>query len=197
MSTTEFSFQSEVAPPVPIHRFTVDEYHTLADKGVLGPEDRVELLDGLIVTKMNQRPAHGYTVRSLDGWLQSHVIDGWLVQCQLPISLPQSEPEPDLAILYGTSKDYCDRHPSASDCRLVIEVADTSLAIDLGKGELYAAAGVEEYWIVKIENQSLLRMRQPKADAYQDVIELNRDDTVDFLLADHSLSLPLGELFPA
>ena len=108
-----------------------------------------------------------------------------------------SEPEPDLAVVIGSPNTYRHRHPSGSDSCLLIEVADTSLARDMGKAAIYAAAGVEEYWIVKIENQSLLRMRQPSADAYQDVIEINRDDTVEFLLGDHSLSLPLSELFPA
>jgi Uma2 family endonuclease len=196
MSTTEFTFQSDVAPPVPIHRFTVEQYHALGEQGLLGPEDRVELLEGLIVQKMNQLPPHGFAVRYLDHWLQSIVADGWLIQCQLPITLSTSEPEPDLAVLRGSLGDFMKRHPSGEDCRLVIEVADSSLSRDLGKAAIYASAGVEEYWIVKIANKSLLRMRQPSEGIYQETSELLRDESIDFLLGDHSVSFPLNNLFP-
>lgn len=195
MSTTEFTFQSDVAPPVPIHRFTVDEYHAMGEQGVLGPEDRVELLEGLIVRKMNQLPPHSSTVQILSRWLYRNVPESVDIRCQLPITLSTSEPEPDFAIVTGASDKYRQRHPSGNECRLVIEVADSSLARDLGKAAIYASAGVEEYWIVKITSRSLLRMRQPESGSYQEVVEIECDKAVDFQLDESKLSLPLSELF--
>ena len=96
MSTSSISFNSSNPPPLPIHRFTVEEYHRLGELGVLQPEHRVELLEGWIVEKMNQRPAHGFVVRMLDNWLQSNVPEGWITQCQLPITLADSEPDQTL-----------------------------------------------------------------------------------------------------
>lgn len=126
MSTSEFTFQSDVAPPVPIHRFTVAQYHALGEQGVLGPEDRVELLEGLIVQKMNQLPPHSFAVQLLSRWMYGNVPESLVVRCQLPITLSASEPEPDFAIVAGASDEYRQRHPSGDECRLLVEVADTS-----------------------------------------------------------------------
>ena len=91
MSITTISFHSSQAPPLPIHRFSVEEYHRLGELGLLTPENRVELLEGWIVEKMNQRPAHGYVVGVLTQWLPNHLADGWIARCQLPITLEASE----------------------------------------------------------------------------------------------------------
>ena len=196
MSTSEFTFQSDVAPPVPIHRFTVAQYHALGEQGVLGPGDRVELLEGLIVQKINQLPPHSFAVQLLSRWMYGNVPESLVVRCQLPITLSASEPEPDFAIVAGASDEYRQRHPSGDECRLLVEVADTSLARDLGKAAIYASANVEEYWIVKIETQSLLRMSMPDAGTYREVIEFQRSESVELQLEDSLLRLALCDLFP-
>ena len=106
---------------------------------------------------MNQRPIHGFTVRFLSEWFQSRLPSGYIVQCQLPITTQRSEPEPDVSIVTGVHQDFRDRHPRGTDCRLVIEIADTSVEKDRAKASIYHSAGVEEYWIVNIGSQCIER----------------------------------------
>ena len=195
MSTSSISFDSSIPPPLPIHRFTVEEYHRLGELGVLRPEHRVELLEGWIVEKMNQRPGHGFVVRMLDNWLQSNVPEGWITQCQLPITLTDSEPEPDLAVVQGTHHDFRNRHPGGHDCRLLIEVADTSLPKDRGKAAIYAAAGVPEYWIIDLNDDALVRMTRPSGASYSESITLVSNDEVETQIGGRVLCLSLANLF--
>ncbi len=77
--TTRLEFSCPLAPPLPLRRFSVAQYHQLGQLGVLTPEDRVELLEGWIVEKMNQRPIHGYLVGLLSEWFQCRLPDGYIV----------------------------------------------------------------------------------------------------------------------
>ncbi len=173
------------------------ECHALGKQGVIGPADRVELLEGLIVRKTNQLPPHSFAVQMLSRSLYANVPESFVVRCQLPVTLSASEPEPDFAIVTGTTDNYRQRHPFGDECRLLVEVADSSLARDLGKAAIYASAGVEEYWIIKIPTQSVLRMRKPAAGRYAEIVEFQRAESINFQLADLSFSLPLTEAFPA
>ncbi|MCC7335379.1 MAG: Uma2 family endonuclease [Pirellulaceae bacterium] len=191
------TFTSETPPPFPMHRFTVAEYRQLGELGVLAPEDRVELLEGWIVEKMNHRPAHGYAVRYLNNWLVRVLPVGWLAQCQLPIATDTSEPEPDLAVVHGKDADFSMRHPYANECRLLIEVADTSLAKDRAKAAIYAAAGVSEYWIVNLIDRRLERFQQSDGNTYREQSFVTIDNTIELDLDDMRYPLELAALFPA
>lgn len=193
--STAITFTSETPPPFPMHRFTVAQYRQLGELGVLAPEDRVELLEGWIVEKMNHRPAHGYAVRYLNNWLVRVLPDGWLAQCQLPITTDNSQPEPDLAVVRGKNSDFGNRHPSAKECQLLIEVADTSLAKDRAKAAIYASAGVSEYWIVNLIDRRLERFQDSDGCAYREQTFSALDDTVEFELAGMRYSLKVAELF--
>ena len=195
MSITTISFHSSQAPPLPMHRFTVEEYHRLGELGLLTPENRVELLEGWIVEKMNQRPVHGYVVGVLTQWFHDHLADGWIVRCQLPITLETSEPEPDLAVVRGLHTDYRQRHPGGTDCRLLIEVADTSLAKDRAKAAIYASAGIAEYWIVNLIDNVLQRMRQPDGNSYAEAVTLTASDSIETEIGGKMLRLELKQLF--
>lgn len=146
---------NSLTPQLSLHRFSVAQYHQMGELGVLTPDDRVELLEGLIVEKMNQRPIHGSIVGLLNEWFQQQLPVGWIVRCQLPITTARSEPEPDLAILRGAHADFRQRHPGGEDCRLVVEVADTSLEKDRAKATIYRDAGVQEYWIINVQDKVL------------------------------------------
>ena len=180
-------------PPWPVRRFSVREYQRLGEYGVLTPEDRVELLDGWIVPKMNQKPAHGYAVGLLTEWMQRHLPNGFIVRCQLPITTATSEPEPDLAIVRGNHADFRDRHPSGGDCRLVVEVADISVERDQRKAAIYAAAGVEEYWILNLVDHRLERFMNPAVNGYQSTHALEKDREVALKLGDTAVRLPLSQ----
>lgn len=197
------SLVDALAPPLPIHRFTVEQYHRLGDMGVLTSEDRVELLEGWIVKKMNQRPIHGFMVGWLNEWFQQCLPPGWIVRCQLPITTDRSEPEPDLAILKGKHSDFRHTHPFGIHCSLVIEVADTSLDKDRAKASIYMAAGVQEYWIINVAEKVLERYEfssdaYSKQSAKSPVAEsqvVHAFETIALNLGESSLALELRKVF--
>lgn len=192
---TAISLDSSTAPPLPLHRFSVEQYHRLGELGVLSAEDRVELLEGWIVQKMNQRPIHGFTVRWLHEWLQRQLESGWLCQCQLPITTARSEPEPDLAIIQGAHQDFRQRHPSGAECRLVIEVADTSLLKDRAKAAIYQSAGVQEYWIVNLIDRQIERYNfADNSDSLEPQL-LTAADSVEISIGREHLRLTIAQLF--
>jgi Uma2 family endonuclease len=144
-------FKPETAP---LRRFTVDEYHAMGTAGVL-EDDRVELLDGLIVMMSPIGPPHAYSMRRVNRLLESVLPDDWDVRQQLPITLPSSEPQPDLAIVRGTMATYARRHPGPGDIGLPIEVSDTTLLVDRRKALLYAAALIPQYWIINLGSRQV------------------------------------------
>lgn len=131
-------------------RMSVERYHQLSKLGAFTDNDQVELLDGVVTEKMPKNPSHSIANRRIDLAISGLTKVGWHIRNQEPITLSNSEPEPDLAIVLGRIDDYIERHPLAREVALVIEVADTSLVTDRYKAELYAEAGIPEYWIVNL-----------------------------------------------
>ena len=192
---TQLEFTSSLAPPLPLLRFSVAQYHMLGELGVLTPEDKVELLEGWIVEKMNQRPVHGYFVGFLSEWLQSCIPDGYIVRCQLPITTERSEPEPDIAIVHGGHHDFRNSHPTGTDCRLVIEVSDTSLDKDRAKAAIYESSGVDEYWIVNINGKCIEQYRFPKSSSVQSPVIWTLDMHLTIQISGADFVVPMAELF--
>ncbi|MBP88769.1 MAG: hypothetical protein CMJ64_18995 [Planctomycetaceae bacterium] len=153
MATVAFTTPSD--SPFPLHRFTVDEYRRLGEVGVLTPEDRVELLEGVVIEKMNHNPSHSGTVSVIEGFLNPLLPDGWFIRVQDSVTTEDSEPEPDLAIVRGHRRDYLQRHPGPADTALLIEVADSSLERDRYKCQIYARAGFPAYWIVNLVDRKI------------------------------------------
>ena len=168
------------APATTRRRWTVDEYYVMAEDGLLHPDDRVELLDGDVVMMVPIGPHHGGVVNTLIKHLTRLVGDRALVSVQNPIKLDQySEPQPDLALLRPRKGDYRDRHPGPDDVLLVIEVAKTSLTVDLEvKVPLYARAGIPEVWVIDLDNAVLLAHRDPAGDRYASVESYRADAEV-------------------
>src|SRR5436309_11692776 len=148
-------------PAVPA-RWPAEQYLRLVDQGVLAPDDRVELLEGVIVAMAPQNEPHAAGVRRVARALFRAVGDRAVVQVQLSlISGRHSVPEPDAAVLPGTIADYDRAHPRTA--LLVVEVADTSLKQDrITKRAIYAAAGIPEYWIVNVRDDCVEVRRQPE-----------------------------------
>ena len=173
------------------HRFSVKEYHQLGEMGVLTPEHRVELIDGLIVHKPMQKTPHARAVRRLVTRLTRLLGERWAIQSQLPITLRRSEPEPDVCIMAGPEERYDERHPGARDIALVIEVADLSLVLDRGaKLRMYALNRLPSYWIVNIPNSRVEVYTEPRAGripTYLHSIEFARDSKVPVVLRGKSI----------
>lgn len=130
-------------------RFTIAEYHRLAELEFFSEDERVELIQGEILQMAAKGTAHSECNTRLFRELVQLIGDRAIVRGQEPISLPpNSEPEPDFAIVRDRSNGYLSAHPSAADVLLVIEVADSSLNYDQKtKLALYAESGIPHYWI--------------------------------------------------
>ncbi|WP_206051120.1 Uma2 family endonuclease [Nocardioides speluncae] len=165
---------------LPRRRFTVAEYEAMARTGVLREDDRVELLDGEIVVMTPIGPPHAGVVKRLNRLLVTALGEAAIVGVQDPLRLSaHSEPEPDLVVARPRSDDYTAGHPGPDDALLVIEVADSSLAVDRGvKVPLYAAAGITEVWLVDLAGAAVHVHRAPAGSAYTEIQTLRRGDTV-------------------
>ncbi len=192
-----------VIPLHPIRRFSLTEYHQLIDVGVLRPGDPYELLQGVIAYKMPQNSLHASTASKLEMRFWRLLPEEWFLRTQKPVSFPasESEPEPDLAIVDGTPDRYDSQHPGASDVHLLIEVADTSLAVDQGmKLQIYAGAKVPEYWIVNLVDRRVevyTQSRGGKNPGYRHRVEYGPEDAVPVVVAGKELgSIPVKEVLP-
>jgi Uma2 family endonuclease len=149
-------FHSPASTREPVWRFTVAQYHRMVQLGILTEDDPVELLAGWLVQKMTKNPPHRVATRLVRDALEAIVPDGWYVETQEPITLAESEPEPDVAIILGNTRDYLDRHPGATEVALVVEVSDSTLERDRTlKQIIYAQAGIAIYWIVNLSDRTL------------------------------------------
>lgn len=164
--------------------FTVENYHRLAELGILGEDDRVELLDGQIVEMTPIGPDHAGCVDDLTHLLSRVAGASAIVRVQNPVILGQRwEPQPDLTLLRPRRGGYRTAHPGPADILLVIEVADASLQSDRDvKLPLYAAAGIPEAWLVDLAHDIIEVHRQPGPEGYREVRTLRRGETLDALL---------------
>ena len=145
------------------HLISVDAFHRMGETGILGPEDRVELIDGEIIDMSPIGVLHAAIVARLASYFSQRLGATAVVWCQNPLRLDDSsEPEPDISILRPRADFYTTSHPGAADVLLVIEVADTSLAYDLGtKVPLYARHGIPEVWVIDAATRRIRVFRRP------------------------------------
>ncbi len=159
---------------LPVFHLSVEQYHAMVDNGILTPDDRVELLDGIIVQKGTIRPPHRISTHATRQALERMIPQGWYVDDQAPVTLATSEPEPDIAVIRGNTRDYPDRHPGPADVAIVIEISDSTIERDRGtKKRIYAAGGIRCYWIVDLKSRRLEVYSAPRGNDYQrcDVFE--------------------------
>ena len=174
-------------PPLAEKRLlSVDDYHRMAEAGILAPDERVELIEGEIVTMAPIGPEHVSIVNRLTRTLVDGLGDEAIVSPQNPVVLPRhSEPEPDLALLRPREDWYRRAKPLPADVLLLIEVAESTLRYDREvKRPLYAAHGIPEYWLIDVNGRRLLRFSRPTDDGYED------EGTVNDLRALEPASLP-------
>lgn len=153
------------------HRLTVEQYHRMAETGVLARDARVELIEGVIVDMAPIGSRHAAAVNKLTRALTAAVGGRAIVSVQNPIRLgDRSEPQPDLALLRPRENFYADAPPTAADTLLIIEVSQATTAYDRQvKVPLYAQHGVPEVWIVDLDFSLVRFYRTPQADRYVDI----------------------------
>jgi len=156
------SLENAAIPSDMIWRLSVDRYHSMIENGILTDEDPVELLEGWLVFKMPKNPPHRAATRIVRMAIESILPSGWYVDSQEPIALFDSEPEPDVVVVRGDTRQYLDRHPGPEDIALVVEVSDTTLQRDRSlKKRIYARAGIPIYWIVNLLDRQIEGYTQP------------------------------------
>jgi len=160
--------------------FTVEEYRRLGELGILGEDDRVELLEGQIVQMTPIEPSHAGAVNALTQLLTGILGDRAIVAVQNPVVLGKKwEPRPDVAVLRPRPDAYRAAHPRPEDVLLVIEVADTSLERDRDvKIPQYAAAGIPEAWLVNLPEDVVEVCSEPREGHYALVRTVRRGETL-------------------
>ena len=161
------------------YRFTVEEYHAMAEAGILHEDDRVELIEGQIMLMFPIGSRHADCVRRLIRMLVLRADSDAVVDAQNPIRLNDgTEPQPDLALLRPRD-DYAEHLPHPEDVFLLIEVADTTLGYDRDvKVPLYAESGILEVWLIALEKDYVEVYREPSADGYGRMKRHRRGDTL-------------------
>ena len=147
----------------------------------------MELLEGWIVLKMTKYPPHDGTIDLVVHLLHRLLPTGWFLRVQNVVVTSDSEPEPDVAVVRGTPGDYRAHHPTGSDIGLIIEVADATVRRDRRKANIYARAGVPNYWIVNLDDGQIETFSHAtgkgKRTIYQSrQILLHRDDVLTLFL---------------
>jgi len=193
---------STIVPPPRTRRWTRLEYERLIELGVFRTDERLELLDGLLVVREPQGTRHAGTIRRVLAALRRTLGDDWQIDSQLPIALDDdSEPEPDISVVPRDPGAYIDAHPSRAV--LVVEIAESSYRTDREhKASLYARAGIADCWIVDVVHGILEVHREPEASPealygwrYRNVATLRPPATVTPLVA-LDRSIPVAALLP-
>jgi Uma2 family endonuclease len=177
--------------------YTVEVYFDLLRQGVLTEDDRVELLDGVIVAEPPMDPLHATSIDLVVCELRRALGDRAWVREQKPLVVgDKSVPEPDVAVLPGDAMDYAARHPTTAF--LVVEVSHSSLKQDrLSKSRIYAAAAIPEYWIVNLRDDCIEVYRAPdgahRVYAHHSVVQRGEQIT---LVAFPDASVAVGSMLP-
>ncbi len=160
--------------------FTIEEYEQMVDAGVLGEDDRLELIEGEILEMAPIGPPHSGTVNRLTQLLTSRLGDRAVIAVQNPVRLwPRSEPQPDLAVLQPREDFYGRAHPEPSDVLVLVEVADSSIRFDRDeKIPLYARHGITEVWLVDLNAGVIEVARDLGPGGYAVRLVLHRGETL-------------------
>jgi Uma2 family endonuclease len=179
-------------PTLPRKKWTREEINRLLETDIFAGQ-RFELIDGELIDKMGQGPRHAQAIQQLMELLAA-AFGVSRVRGQLPIEAgPKdqkwSQPEPDLAVLSAPGK-FKTRHPNGSELSLAVEVADTSIRQDFyRKRDMYAHAGVPEYWVLDVDTRRLFVFRDLQNDAYTEALTLSETDALPHLNASVSALL--------
>lgn len=186
--------------PLP-HRWTLAEYHELYKTGLF-QDKKVMLLDGVLYVMVMPNPPHDTSLALVEDWLRTVFTSGHHIRTQKGFDIGTAhDPGPDLAVVAGSIRDYATRTPTTAV--MVVEVAESTLSIDTTtKAELYATAGVPEYWVIDVVNRQLHVFRDPQplpaglgAIAYRTHITRSPTDTISPLAA-ASATISVADLLP-
>ncbi|HWN43848.1 MAG TPA: Uma2 family endonuclease [Thermoanaerobaculia bacterium] len=157
--------------------FTVSEYHSMVETGILSEDSRFELIEGEIYRMAPIGSRHAGCVNHLNYLLKGAEA---ILAPQNPAYMNEhSEPQPDIALLRWRDDFYASSHPSPEDILLLIEVADTSIEFDRRKKiPLYASSGVPDFWLVDLIKSTIEIYREPTTSGFRDIRKLRKGDRI-------------------
>ena len=170
---------------------SVYQYHGLIEQGLI--QDNLELLEGILFEKMSKSPLHVYLLNIITTYFRNKIPHTFLIRNEQPITTQNSEPEPDLAIVAGKDEDYIFSHPKTAE--LIIEVALSSLALDLEKAEIYARANIPEFIIIDGGRKQIFYFAKPASGKYQEENTIAFDKEI-ILACFPELSFSLADFWP-
>jgi Uma2 family endonuclease len=197
VAVTEIPYRPVPLDP-PRKHWTRAECEALQTSGLL-EQERLELIEGELITKMGKKRPHVNVLISVMAWLV-RVYGEQYVNPEASIDVapednPTNEPEPDLIVLTRPSREFHDSNPRPSDLRLVVEISDTTLGFDLtAKARLYARAGIREYWVFDLSERRLIVHREPGDGQYHSIAAYNEQESVIPLTAPDAL-FPVSTAF--
>ena len=183
------------------HHFTIPEYRKLGKTGLFR-DMKTMLIHGELFTMGMPKPPHDFALNATYEFLRSICPSGHHIRNQQGFDIGiDNDPGPDLAIVPGVLRDYATTTPTTAI--LIVEVAHTTLTVDTTtKAELYATAGVPEYWVLDVEHRQLIVFRDPQplpkglgATAYKTHLTLGPTDRVSPLAAP-AASVLVADLLP-
>ena len=179
------------------HLVTAQEYLRMGVTGVFSPDARLELIEGEIFEMAPIGPPHAAAVRTLTQLMFQRVGKTALVSVQAPLVAGQlSVPQPDVALLRPRSDNYASAHPGHTDVMLVIEVADTTLGMDLeAKVPMYARSAVPEVWVVAVEERAVHVFREPAVNGYRPAFVAKGEQELTPVMLPQA-RLRVAEIFP-
>ncbi len=175
---------------------SVEEYDRMIEHGILTSEDKVELLNGVIIKKIPKGTKHASVYDCATRVFYRLFGNNVIVRNQNPIWLSEiSEPEPDLVLAVPDKGFYSERHPTPEDILLIIEISDTTLGRDrFAKGSAYAKASIRQYLVFNVQDETIEDYREPDTDGYQFKKAYRRGEAFN-LVAFPEIEIKVDDLF--
>lgn len=175
---------------------SVTQYDEMIEHGILTTEDSVELLNGVIIEKMPKGIKHAAINDLFAEVLRDVLGNRAIIRNQNPIVLDDySEPEPDIVLANPPREIYLERHPTPEDILLIIEISDSTLGRDrVTKSLAYSKAGIQQYLVLNLQNETIEDLREPSEDGYQFKRTLRKGDSLN-LVAFPEVEIKIDDLF--
>ena len=188
--------QIETSDGFSIRKISVEDYEKMIDIGIFDEDNRVELLNGVIIEMSPKKTKHTIVNYLIGEFFFDNFRKQTIVRLQEPIILDDySEPEPDAVLAQLPLLKYLETHPTAADVMLVVEVSDTTLAKDRRKAFNYARAGIVQYLLFNLNADEIEDYREPAADGYR--FKQTHDRTASFnLVAFPEVEIRVADLLP-
>jgi Uma2 family endonuclease len=184
--------------PSSIYRLSIDQYEAMVASGLFRKQDRIQLINGVLVTKMTDNPPHAVVCDATRDAVEPMLPPDWCLRPDKPIRIPgHNEPGPDVVVARGTFWDYQVRHLEPADIAMVIEVADSSLLEDRAMAPIYSRAGVPIYWMINHKDRQVETCTGPGPNGYGSLQIVKADGHVEVVIAGTRVgSILVADLLP-